>query len=234
MAVSQLLTVLGHGEWRSRWADIEQHWSPIKALLMVVVLSVLYQGFIFVRGLYRRYLHPLRKFPGHPEACVSTAWAFNEAMKGFPEQTFEILHKVYSKCTRLHSPLLIISSLIPQGCLGLTMAHNLWLTLDTKLLRVGPNELHISDPEVYKDIYKQVDPFPKYEPFYLSFNAPHTVFSEVDVAKHKERRRLLNPLFSRAGILKLEPLIREKLSMLDNKVNRLSHQQQINVYDAFR
>lgn len=110
----------------------------------------------------------------------------------------------------------------------------LWHILDTKILRVGPNELHISDPEVYKDIYKQVDPFPKYEPFYLSFNAPYTLFSETDAAKHKERRRLLNPMFSRAGILKLEPLIREKLSNLDAKVKRLSHQRDINVYDALR
>ncbi|KAK7697316.1 hypothetical protein SLS64_013664 [Diaporthe eres] len=121
-------------------------------------------------------------------------------MKGFPEETFGILHKVY----------------------------------DTKLLRIGPNELHISDPEVYKDIYKQVDAFPKYEPFYFSFNAPYTLFSETDAAKHKERRRLLNPMFSRAGILKLEPLIREKLSNLDAKVKRLSSRQDINVYDAFR
>lgn len=106
MAVSELLTILEHGEWRSRWADIEQHWSPIKALLLVVVLGVLYKGFIFVRGLYRRYFHPLSKFPGHPEACVSTTWAFNEAMKGFPEQTFEILHKVYGKSTKPKLPLL--------------------------------------------------------------------------------------------------------------------------------
>lgn len=110
----------------------------------------------------------------------------------------------------------------------------LWHIVDTKILRIGPNELHISDPEVYKDIYKQVNPFPKYEPFYLSFNSPYTLFSETDAAKHKERRRLLNPMFSRAGILKLESLIREKLSKLDVKVERLSHQQVINVYDAFR
>ncbi|KAG6362593.1 hypothetical protein INS49_007685 [Diaporthe citri] len=97
-------------------------------------------------------------------------------MKGFPEETFEILHKVY-------------------GCLDLLIVDDLlWHILDTKLLRVGPNELHISDPEVYKDIYKQVDPFPKYEPFYLSFNAPYTLFSETDAAKHKEHRRLLNPM----------------------------------------
>lgn len=110
----------------------------------------------------------------------------------------------------------------------------LWHIVDTKILRIGPNELHISDPEVYMDIYKQVNPFPKYEPFYLSFNSPYTLFSETDAAKHKERRRLLNPMFSRAGILKLESLIREKLSKLDVKVERLSHQHDINVYDAFR
>lgn len=106
MAISELLTIPGHGEWHGRWAEIEQHWSPTKALLLIVVLSAFYKGFIFVRGLYRRYLHPLSKFPGHPGACVSTAWAFNEAMKGFPEEAFGILHKVYGKSSRLVSPLL--------------------------------------------------------------------------------------------------------------------------------
>ncbi|GJC84906.1 N-acetyltryptophan 6-hydroxylase ivoC [Colletotrichum liriopes] len=68
----------------------------------------------------------------------------------------------------------------------------------------------------------------------MSFNAPHTLFSEADTAKHKERRRLLNPMFSRAGIIKLEPLIREKLALLDGKIERLCRRKEINVYNALR
>ncbi|GKT64404.1 cytochrome P450 [Colletotrichum tofieldiae] len=68
----------------------------------------------------------------------------------------------------------------------------------------------------------------------MSFNAPHTLFSEADTVKHKERRRLLSPLFSRAGIIKLEPLIREKLALLDGKIERLCRQKEINVYNALR
>ncbi|KZL86091.1 cytochrome p450 [Colletotrichum incanum] len=200
MGISKLLLSLDTSFWQSRWAIIEGHWSPTTALFVVFTLYALYRGVIFVLGLYRRYLHPLSNFPGHPEACVSTAWAFREALKGFPEETFEILHQQYS----------------------------------TKALRVGPNELHISDVELYKVIYKQTDPFPKYEPFYMSFDSPHTVFAEIDTVKHKERRRLLNPMFSRAGIIKLEPLIHEKLFLLDRKIEKLCRQKKINVYNAFR
>ncbi|GKT43047.1 N-acetyltryptophan 6-hydroxylase ivoC [Colletotrichum spaethianum] len=68
----------------------------------------------------------------------------------------------------------------------------------------------------------------------MSFNAPHTLFFETNTVKHKERRRILSPLFSRAEILKLEPLILEKLSLLDRKIEKLCQKKEINVYDAMR
>ncbi|OLN85051.1 Benzoate 4-monooxygenase 1 [Colletotrichum chlorophyti] len=174
--------------------------SASLVVLTVAASYVLYQVVLLALGLYRRHLHPLRRFPGRPEACVSTAWAYNESLKGFPEKTFEALHKQYN----------------------------------TKALRIGPNELHISDVELYKVIYKQIDPFPKYAVFYDSFNTPHTVFAETDPARHKIRRRLLNPMFSRAGVFKLEPVIRDKLTLLMRKVDRLREKQDINVYNLFR
>lgn len=51
---------------------------------------------------------------------------------------------------------------------------------------------------------------------------------------HKERRRLLNPFFSRAGVFKLEPIIHDKVDILINKIRRLENSHNINVYDAFR
>lgn len=51
---------------------------------------------------------------------------------------------------------------------------------------------------------------------------------------HKERRRLLNPFFSRAGVFKLEPIIHEKAKILMKKIRRLENSHTVNVYDAFR
>lgn len=105
---------------------------------------------------------------------------------------------------------------------------------DTRVLRIGPNQLHISDPNLYKVIYSQVNPFPKEELFYSSFGTPHTLFAETDTKLHKERRKLLNPLFSRAGVAKLEPLILEKVEEVKLKIRRVSKAEPIHVVDVFR
>ncbi|KAJ6016808.1 cytochrome P450 [Penicillium sp. IBT 35674x] len=105
---------------------------------------------------------------------------------------------------------------------------------NTKALRIGPNELHITDIELYKVIYNQSKPFLKHAPFYDGFNTPHTVFAELEPHLHKERRRMLNPLFSRVGVYKLEPLICEKIYMLSAKITRLCATKEVDVYNAFR
>ncbi|KXH50905.1 hypothetical protein CNYM01_03359 [Colletotrichum nymphaeae SA-01] len=87
---------------------------------------------------------------------------------------------------------------------------------------------------MYKVIYSQIDPFPKHAPFYAAFNAPHTAFTETDPAKHKTRRQMLSPSFSRAGALKLEPVIRQKLTTLDDKIERLLKEGDIDIYPAMR
>ncbi|GJC84067.1 cytochrome P450 monooxygenase sdnE [Colletotrichum liriopes] len=105
---------------------------------------------------------------------------------------------------------------------------------DTRALRIAPNHIHISDIKLYKVIYSQVNPFPKYEPFYAGFNSPYTVFTEVDQVKHKARRQLMSHMFSRAGVFKLEPVIRERALMVDDKIQRLLKNGDIDVYQAMR
>jgi cytochrome P450 len=83
-------------------------------------------------------------------------------------------------------------------------------------------------------IYSQSKPFLKHAPFYDGFNTPHTVFAELDPVLHKERRRMLNPLFSKASVYKLEPLIREKILLLSAKINRLCDKKEIDIYNAMR
>ncbi|KAF9885222.1 hypothetical protein FE257_000582 [Aspergillus nanangensis] len=105
---------------------------------------------------------------------------------------------------------------------------------NTKALRIGPNELHITDIELYKVIYNQTKPFLKHAPFYDGFNTPHTVFAELDPGLHKERRRMLSPFFSKVGVYRLEPLIYEKISLLSSKINRLCGSNKIDIYNGFR
>ncbi|KAL1616073.1 hypothetical protein SLS56_011554 [Neofusicoccum ribis] len=107
-------------------------------------------------------------------------------------------------------------------------------SIGTKALRIGPNQLHISDPSLYKVIYSQVNPFPKEQYFYDSFGTPHTLFAETETQLHKERRKLLNPLFSKSGVTKLEPLIVEKVEQVVSKIKRVAKAGPINVGNAFR
>ncbi|KAL1966123.1 hypothetical protein VTN77DRAFT_4871 [Rasamsonia byssochlamydoides] len=106
--------------------------------------------------------------------------------------------------------------------------------LDTRALRIAPNELHISDVHLYKIIYHQTSPYLKHSPFYDCFQVRHSLFAEANPARHRERRKLLNPLLSRSGIVKLEPLIREKINRLGDKIRRLHMRGPINVSNAIR
>lgn len=101
-------------------------------------------------------------------------------------------------------------------------------------MRIGPNQLHISDSSLYKVIYSQVNPFPKEKAFYDVFGTPHTLFAETDPLLHKERRKLLNPLFSKSGVTKLEPLMVEKLEEVKSKIANISKAGPIDVGNAFR
>ncbi|KAJ1328957.1 benzoate 4-monooxygenase [Microdochium nivale] len=105
----------------------------------------------------------------------------------------------------------------------------------TRALRIAPDELHITDPTLYKVIYKQSNPFPKVEEFYLGFMAlSPTSFTEVDPHKHRERRRMLNNLFSKASVLKLEKLIFDGQNILLKKIDRLCDKQLIDICGAMR
>ncbi|KAH7029778.1 cytochrome P450 [Microdochium trichocladiopsis] len=105
----------------------------------------------------------------------------------------------------------------------------------TRALRIAPDELHITDPTLYKVIYKQANPFPKVDQFYLGFMAlSPTAFTDTNPHTHRERRRMLNNLFSKASVLKLEKLIFDSQNSLLRKIDRLCDHQLIDIYGAMR
>lgn len=59
--------------------------------------------------------------------------------------------------------------------------------LDSKAIRIAPNELHIDDVKMYKEIYNQTATYTKQPDFYAGFGTPHSVFAEHDLNLHKQR-----------------------------------------------
>ncbi|CAI6027427.1 unnamed protein product [Clonostachys chloroleuca] len=102
----------------------------------------------------------------------------------------------------------------------------------TKALRIAPNEIHISDPSIYKIIYSQTAPYEKPDSFYQCFNNPHSLTSETDQSLHRERRRLLNPYFSKKAVGDLSPLVWSKIEKLENKLRNFKGP--LDAYDAVR
>ncbi|KAL9562748.1 hypothetical protein ACKAV7_013100 [Fusarium commune] len=102
----------------------------------------------------------------------------------------------------------------------------------SKALRIAPNEVHISDPSIYKIIYSQTAPYSKTDDFYQCFSNPHSLTSEADPGLHRERRRTLNPYFSKKAVDDLCPLVWTKVEKLEKKLRGIRGT--FDAYDAVR
>ncbi|OJD28710.1 cytochrome p450 [Diplodia corticola] len=83
------------------------------------------------------------------------------------------------------------------------------------IVRISPNELHVNDPKFIDQLYvaggKKRD---KYEYFTTQFGIPQSVFSTVPHDLHRLRRGAMNRFFSKASVVKLEPLIKDTINKL--------------------
>jgi hypothetical protein len=70
-------------------------------ILTILELGVIYFVSVFI---YRRFFHPLAKFPGPIAASASTQWLYKRLMTGHAEEAFEKLHEHYST---FHDPVMI-------------------------------------------------------------------------------------------------------------------------------
>lgn len=107
--------------------------------------------------------------------------------------------------------------------------------IETKALRIAPNELHITDVHQYKTVYNNIRPFLKDPAFYHLPTIPvHSLFAEIDPARHKERRKMLNPLFSRNAVFSLEQTVHEKTNILIRKIERICEGRLVDINNAVR
>ncbi|KAH4844123.1 hypothetical protein HBI24_216390 [Parastagonospora nodorum] len=78
------------------------------------------------------------------------------------------------------------------------------------VVRVGPNELHFSNPQAYHDIYNNKNRWDKESRLYKSFNEDRSSFGFLTYAEAKLRKDVLNKSFSAAAIESVENLVVEK------------------------
>lgn len=105
---------------------------------------------------------------------------------------------------------------------------------DVSALRIGPNELHIDDVSAYRSIYCFKTPYIKTSPFYDGVLTPHTLFAETNNDLHHQRRKTLDPVFSKRSVNQLEPVIGDKIIILAKKIKAIGPDTPVNLYNAFR
>uniref|UniRef100_A0A0W0G318 Benzoate 4-monooxygenase cytochrome p450 n=1 Tax=Moniliophthora roreri TaxID=221103 RepID=A0A0W0G318_MONRR len=123
----------------------------------------------------------------------------------------------------------------PQLQVYLTSAIDVYEVVGP-VVRVGPNELHFSDPAAYADIYSSPAKLPKDPHIYKvhAFGLPSNVFTEVDPKAHAVLKSMLGSFFSRQGILKLEGVIQDQINKLLSQLIQNHKTTPANMKYAFR
>jgi cytochrome P450 len=83
--------------------------------------------------------------------------------------------------------------------------------------------VHINDPDAYKHIYTEnaIRKANRYDFATKGYGLPGLLGLTVDHRIHSARRKALNPFFSKAQVLRLEPIIHANLHVLLRKLRSL-------------
>lgn len=82
------------------------------------------------------------------------------------------------------------------------------------IIRIGPNELHINDPDFYDQIYSNNGRWDKDPQYVNQFDNTDSAFGTVPHELHRLRRRAFQGFFSKQKIASLEPLIQSIVEKL--------------------
>ncbi|KAF9259803.1 cytochrome P450 [Marasmius fiardii PR-910] len=102
------------------------------------------------------------------------------------------------------------------------------------VVRIGPNELHFSDPTAYADIYTSTPLHLKDPHMYDTFAIPPSSFSETDPREHNIVKSLTSAFFSRKAILGVEHIIQEQIDKLISQLLKYHRSTPADMDKAFR
>ncbi|CAN9394820.1 unnamed protein product [Alternaria alternata] len=82
------------------------------------------------------------------------------------------------------------------------------------IVRITPNEVSLSNPENYEAIYYVGSKYSKDPRYYDAFGMEYASFTSCPNELHRLRRGPLNKFFSRAAVLELQNIVKEKADKL--------------------
>ncbi|KAH9897417.1 Alpha/Beta hydrolase protein [Xylariomycetidae sp. FL2044] len=93
------------------------------------------------------------------------------------------------------------------------------------IVRMGPFELHVSDPAFFNTTYRQGGKWDKYAWNVDAFTAKAATIFTPDHPRHKARREPLNPYFAKSEIFKRQEMLHRRLRKLLAQITRFAGQQ---------
>ncbi|KUJ12574.1 cytochrome P450 [Mollisia scopiformis] len=88
------------------------------------------------------------------------------------------------------------------------------------VVRITPDEVHLSDPENYDSIYYIGSKYAKVEQYYASMSCGYSSFTTMSNEAHRIKRARLNPFFSKKKIIEFESIIQSNAKKLCDLVAR--------------
>ncbi|KLJ05946.1 hypothetical protein EMPG_10624 [Blastomyces silverae] len=103
------------------------------------------------------------------------------------------------------------------------------------VVRISPDEVHLSDPENYDRINYVGTPYFKSPVFYGGFGTDQATFTTPSNEIHRVKRAALNPFFSAKQVLELEGIVQEKARKLEERIkSALQRSGSVNLHNGFR
>ncbi|EDP48582.1 benzoate 4-monooxygenase cytochrome P450 [Aspergillus fumigatus A1163] len=89
------------------------------------------------------------------------------------------------------------------------------------IVRISPNEIHFRRPSVYSEIYNASNKWDKEESLYHSFGEDRSSFGFLTYNEAKERKDVLNRLFSKKAVADVQGLVLEKVYFFPSILSRV-------------
>lgn len=117
----------------------------------------------------------------------------------------------------------------------LSCSRNSYLSSLGSVVRITPDEIHLSDPENCEKIYYIGSRYGKDPQFYGAFGTHKATFTAPSPDVHRVKRSALNPFFSRKKVLELEDIVQDKADKLVRRMREsFSSTGCIDLHHAFR
>lgn len=160
-----------------------------------IYLALLYLSYKMMLWTQRLFFHPLSAIPG-PKLCAATKlyeFYYDSVLHGRLWAQLPRLHEQYGEAT--HSP---------------SIPERLELTDEGSIIRLAPNEVHISDSTFFDTLFGFND-LRKNAMAAKQFGISHALFGTEDAKTYHRKRAAFGDAFSRSKALKLKDMIDEHI-----------------------